>query len=330
MKKLIAFCAACLVTLAGCTPGGAESTAPETPVPTPPSATPLSTEEVAATPSPTPLVESSAPVVLPTESLPPETTPPAPTGSGSEEPAWDGDPDTLTLDDFPTQLTTDLAAAISSLEGDSAGLYLVAQLPDADTWLYGFYGPGETQGLILRVGTEWQSLDIPFVTPAGALPAMAYGDYDGDLDLELAIVTHQGSGTGVNVWGLSVVDFSEGPWELFQFIPADYEAILDLSLTSTYDAERNVATLQAGEAVLELDLTALGYSDPGGEVAASLGGWVLFTAQEDTLSATFSIDLNAPGLPAQGLQYAALLQADVVYTGSAFGLGDFTFSQSEP
>ena len=79
MKKLIAFCAACLVTLAGCTPGGAESTAPETPVPTPPSATPLSTEEVAATPSPTPLVESSAPVVLPTESLPPETTPPAPT-----------------------------------------------------------------------------------------------------------------------------------------------------------------------------------------------------------------------------------------------------------
>lgn len=335
LKKWLPFCAACLVALSGCT-GGAQSTTPlpVSPSADQPSATPLSTEEIIVTPSPTP-VETVPPSMPPEVSLAPEPneSEPAPVENSPPETAgWNGDPDTLTLDDFPTQLSSgaDVVNAASSLPSSSAGLYLVAQLPDRDTWLYGFCGPQDAQGLILRVGAQWHAFDIPFLTPQGLLPAMAYGDYDGDLDLELAIVTHQGSGTGVNVWGLSVVDFSGGVWTALEFIPADYTAILDLSLTSIYHPEGNTVTLQAGEAVLELDLTALGYSDPGGQVEASVGGWVLFAAEDDALSGSFSIDLYAPNFPIQGLQYVATLQADVVYTGSTFGLGDFLFTLPDP
>lgn len=352
MKKLLSFCAACLVALSGCTPGGGESTAPPPVSPSAglPSTTPLSSQEVVLTPSPSPdspapsvpasaapPVESASPAPSPTP-LPPETpvpeTPvpetPVPETPVPETPAWDGNPDALTLDDFPTQLITgpELAAAAAAQDPASAGLYLVAQLPDADTWLYGFCGPQDAQGLILRVGAQWQAYDIPFLTPGAALPAMAYGDYDGDGAPELALSTLTGSGSGAAVWSLSVVDFSTDLWELLQFIPADYGAILDLSLTSAYDAAAGTVTLQAGGAVLTLSLADLGYADPGGTVEAAPLPQVSFTAEGDALSASFGVGLFAPNLPPAGLP-AAALQADVVYTGSAFGLGDFTLSQPE-
>ena len=336
MKTWIALCAACLVALSGCVSQEAPVTT-ASPAPSgssaPPSVTPLSTQEVVL-PSPSPAVEPSA-AVPPSESpLPPEETAPAPSPTPSPEPqvpAWNGDPDLLALEDFPTQLSTpaELLMDAAGLAEDEAGLYLVAQLPQEDTWLYGTYGPGEAQGVILRVGEDWQSFDLPFLAPQGLLPAMSYGDYDGDGDRELAVVTHQDSGTGINTWGLSVVDFSGASWSLLSFAPADYAAILDLALSSTYDPEANRVVLQAGEAVLEVDLTALGVSAAGGEVEASVGGWILFATQGDDLFGSFSIDLSGPGLPSQGVQYAAVLQAEVVYTGSAFGLGGFSFSLPE-
>ena len=139
MKKLLSFCAACLVALSGCTPGGGESTAPPPVSPSAglPSTTPLSSQEVVLTHSPSPdspapsvpasaapPVESASPAPSPTP-LPPETpvpeTPvpetPVPETPVPETPAWDGNPDALTLDDFPTQLITgpELAAAAAAV-----------------------------------------------------------------------------------------------------------------------------------------------------------------------------------------------------------------------
>ena len=319
LKKFITLCAACLLALSGCTGG-------ETATPSP---------EVSEAVSPTPLtVETPTPTVtavLPTESQPVETTPaetaPAATAIPLE---WDGNPDSLTLDDFPTQLSSgaDVADHVSALGEGEAGLYLVCQLPEQDTWLYGYYGPAKSQGLILRVGTLWQAFDIPFLTAQSLMPAMAYGDYDADGERELTIVSFLGSGTGASVWGLSVVDFSDGTWALLQFEPADYTAIVELSLTSSYDLERNIVTLQAGDATIEVDLTALGYPTPGETVEATPDYWVLFTTEGDAIQASFGISLRAEGVPAEGV-HAAMLNANVVYTGSAFGLSDFSFSLPE-
>ena len=314
MKKLITLCTACLLALSGCNGDAQTTPSPEL------SEAPVTTSLAVETPAPA--TETFDDTPLPTDTLPLETppaqTPPMTTGTPF---LWDGNPDSLTLNDFPTQLSsgTQVADAVAALGPDDAGLYLVCQLPDHDTWLYGFYGPGDTQGLILRVGTQWQALGINFLTPQSLMPAMAYGDYDGDGDQELVIVNFSAGGTNTNVWGLSVVDFSDGNWQLFQFLPADYAAIVDLSLSCAYDAETDVLTLQAGEASLALNVTQLGYPGLGAEMEASLGDWVFFTTAGDTISASFGITLWAPGMDAAGVR-AATLNANVVYTGSAFGL----------
>lgn len=321
LKKLLILFTACLLALTGCTGGDAQTPSPE----------------MAESVSPTPLAsETTAPVFTsspPAPSHTPEDSPPfaEPTPTSTPAPAgWNGDPDTLTLDDFPTQLSSgeDVAADVGALEAGSAGLYLVAQLPDDDTWLYGYCGPDDDQGLILRVGTQWQGMAIPFLTPQCLLPTMSYGDYDRDGEPELAVIVFVGGGTGTDIWGLSVVDFSGGVWELLQFEPTDYAAIVELSLSSTYVPETDTLVLLAGDASVALDLAELGYADLGEELEASLGSWVSFSTGADTISASFGITLWAPGMPAEGVR-AATLNANVVYTGSAFGLGDFSFASSQ-
>ena len=325
LKKFITLCAACLLTLSGCT--GGETTAPSPETTQPVSPTPLAVES----PAPADTDAPSVTTPLPTDSQPVETSPAETAPVTTAVPLdWDGDPDSLTLDDFPTQLSsgTQVADAVAALGPEEAGLYLVCQLPEQDTWLYGYYGPAKSQGLILRVGTQCQSYSPTFLTPHSLMPAMAYGDYDGDGDQELAVVNFLGSGTNVSVWGLSVVDFSSGAWELFQFDPADYTAIVDLSLSSTYDAEADLITLQAGDASLQLSPTELGYPGLGPEMEASLGHWIFFTTDGDAIEASFGISLWAEGMPDEGV-HAAMLNANVVYTGSAFGLGDFSFTLPE-
>ena len=338
LKKFITLCAACLLTLSGCT--GGETTAPSPETTQPVSPTPLAVESPApadtdapsvTTPLPTGTDAPAVTAPLPTDSQPVETTPAETAPVTTAVPLdWDGDPDSLTLDDFPTQLSSgaQVADAVAALAPEEAGLYLVCQLPDHDTWLYGYYGPAKSQGLILRVGTQWQDYDLTFLTPQSLLPAMAYGDYDGDGEQELAIVNFLGSGTGVSVWGLSVVDFSDGAWELLQFEPADYNAIVELSLSSTYDPEADLITLQAGDASLQLSPAELGYPGLGPEMEASLGHWIFFTTDGDAIEASFGISLWAEGMPADGV-HAAMLNANVVYTGSAFGLVDFSFTLPE-
>ncbi len=328
LKKLIILCAVCLLALSGCM--GRKTATPSPEATETVSPTPLAVE----TPTPT-LTAPPAPTVTPaapTEQPPSETPAPAETGpvTASVPPDWDGDPDSLTLDDFPTQLSsgTDVADRVSALEEGETGLYLVCQLPEQDTWLYGYCDAENTQGLILRVGTLWQSFDIPFLASQTLMPAMAYGDYDSDGMEELAVVSFLGGGSGVSVWGLSLVDFSSGAWQLFQFDPADYTAIVDLTLSSAYDPETDQITLLAGDASLPLSLADLGYPGLGSEMEADLGHWIFFTTEGDAIRASFGISLRAEGMPVEGV-HAAMLNANVVYTGSAFGLSDFSFSLPE-
>lgn len=354
MKQWLLFCAACLLALSGCTSGqsqtppptGSASAEPATTAP-PPSSTPVPTPRptssvvpTAFSPAPSDAVVSpparpSAPepsLPQPAETLPSEIPVPLESPPASEEILWNGDPDALTLDDFPTQLSSssELAEAIEALPEDGAGLYLLSQLPEQDTWLYGVYGPNKAQGLILRIGENWKYLDISYLTPQMLPPVMAYGDYDQDLDMELAIVTHLGSGSDVNQWGLSVVEVStdEG-WTDLEFAPTDYRAILEQSVSITYEGDSNRITLKAGESALELALTELGITDPGEPVTIGTGGVVLFTAEEDSLYATFTMSIESPGIPTGTFPNLVQVDTDVIYTGSAFGLNNFSLSLSE-
>ena len=147
MKKFALLCAA-LFVLSGCT-GNTEtgSPSPEGGSPGPVSSQPLVSTTPAVPDSPAPEVTP-----IPTPSVPAEPTPTlAPTDTSG---GWDGDLGTLTLADFPTALSDGAAVA----QGTEP-LYLVAQLPEADTWLYGL-NPAKANTLILRVGEKWEHFDL--------------------------------------------------------------------------------------------------------------------------------------------------------------------------
>lgn len=325
MKKIMTFCAACLLLLSGCT-GGQEAASPSPTASVPPSATPLAVETAAVSPTPTP-AEIAAPVV--TEA--PVEIPPVETVEPEEDKGWDGSADTLTLNDFPTQLSGggEVAEIVAEQSVDGAALFLIAQIPESDTWLYGVCGPGQESSLILRVGARWEQFDIPFLPPAPILPQIYYGDFDGDMTLELALLTC-GGGADVSVCGLNVVEFGDGGgWSALAFDPADYTAILDQSVGCAYDPETNVATLQAGESSLTLNFTDWGYPEPGEPVTAACGGAVSFTVDGDAIYGSFSVGVDAPNVPAGAMSSVAGVSADVVYTGSAFGLDALAFGAPE-
>lgn len=331
MKKLALFCAACLLALTGCTRlQGAESSPPvQTPhVPTP---TPLAVESALPTPEPTPVptpaLPTSAPAdetVAPTETTPVETvapteTVPLPTETVQPE-GWDGDPDKLKLEDFPTQLVETPQLHASLADPDSAQpLYLIAQLPESDTWLYGM--GGTDTGVILRVGQQWKYFDLRYLTVRAALPQMYYGDFDGDMDLELAILAYTDSGTGVSIWTLSIVEFGDTGWTALTFQDTEYQAILEQSVLCSFDAQTNVATLHLGDVDLPVELP----QDPGGAVDSYVGEIVSFQVDGDAITGKFAVGLHAPNI-GYSLFYPADIYATVLYTGTSFGLGDLTLA----
>lgn len=318
MKKSILLCAACLLALTGCARGQAEVTPTVRPTATP-QATPL----VSATelPEPTPVVVATpqvtkTPEVLPTETVLQPTPTPEPEG-------WDGDPDKLTLDDFPTQLAT--AEDIATGESD---LYLIAQLPESDTWLYGVYSIDKEQSMILRVGPNWKGLNGIFFSPQGIMPTMAYGDFDSDMDMELAIIPYLGGGTDASAYGLHVVEFGSTGWTVLTFQESDYRAIVEQSVLCSYDAATNVATLQLGETSLDLNLDDHGLKAVEGPVSSMSGDHIYFAVNGDTITGRFSVAIQVASSEGQARFPISLAYVDatVVYTGSNFGLADLILS----
>ena len=307
MKKISLLCV-CFLLLAGCAAGpNAESTAPSI-APVAPSVQPAPSKEPVQSEA---LSSPSLEVVetpLPSETVPIESGAPV---------QWDGNLETLTLDLFPTVLSTGEEAA----KNDSP-LYLVAQIDGQNIWLYGLSGG---QGLILRVDDMWQYFDLPYhLSPRNILPAISYGDYDGDMQFEVALQIYTGSGTGISVYDLHIIELSgDGAWTDTWFDPDDYRAILDAGITSAYDEAENILTVSAGESTIAVDLTAAGYPEPGSPVEAHFGRVVGFSCSGDTITASFGIVADAPSIPPLGL-YPLDLQATIVYTGSTFGLSDLT------
>ena len=310
MKKFALLCAA-LFVLSGCT----RNTEPGSPSPEGSSPSPVSSQPLAgATPAVPTVPDSPAPEVtptpMPTVSLPVEPTPtPAPPGAAG---GWDGELSSLTLADFPTELSDGAAVA----QGTEP-LYLVAQLPEADTWLYGL-NPANANTLILRVGEKWEHFDLNWLTPGVILPRMAYGDFDADMDLELALILFVGSGTGVSVEELHVIEFGDsGVWTDNSFAPDDYRAILDQSVEYLYDGPSRTLTIQTeGGSVSYAVPEDQTYTGPYG-----FGAVVSFFAEGDALGAVFGAAYPPDGYYGNG-QYVAKIQAYVVYTGAAFGLAN--------
>ena len=326
MRKLFLLCAACLLVLAGCTNDPEHGSS--TPAPDAGTVTPVDTPTAAPSAPTTALPVESTPLVSPTAAPATDTAvlpEPSPDVSQSPLPEETFDPDALTLDDFPTQLITSGTAVLEGTEP----LYLIAQIPDHDTWLYGLSGG---YGLILRVGTQWKNLDLGYLTPRAVLPAMAYGDFDGDLELELALLVYTDSGTGVSIWDLHIIEFeSETLWTDCWFAPPDYQAILSQIVTYTHDPSVGGVTIAAGESRRFQPDPALQQDGltPGAFQTGQCGDSIVsFSVSGDAIRADFGVSLFYENIVPS--VEAGSVQADVIFTGSAFGLANFMVVADAP
>ena len=104
---------------------------------------------------------------------------------------------------------------------------LYAALPKDDFYLYGIY----PTGMVLYHENQGHYFDWPGLTPRLILPEMAYYDYDGDGEKELAVTVYYASGTGLALMDLHIIKInkSDSSWP-----PVTY---YDYTVSSSYNDE---------------------------------------------------------------------------------------------
>lgn len=308
MKKLILICAALLV-LSGCGSTGEKGSAVVEPAPAD-----TVTVPPLATPTAEPEKEIGSGSSAPEASTPPEATDSPLVGSGP----WNGDLDALSLDDFPTQLAT---GDMVLNGGKEDYLYLVSQFPEQNIWLYGLAGG---RGVILRCGTKWEYFDLTYVSSHCALPSMAYGDYDGDGQGEVAVDLTVDMGSVGDIQELHIFEVSGDIWTDRWLSDEDYQAILEQSVYFSLDSSAHTVTGQVGFTSVTCTLEA------DQEELASLEGYsgsfrdgVSFDVTQNPISAVFRATLRREHTQPV---LVGMVHADVVYTGSAFGLANLSIA----
>lgn len=84
---------------------------------------------------------------------------------------------------------------------------LLAEAPEADAAFYGLpYSQDAQETALIRWGDSLAEFDWYFATPQMFPPRMAAMDLEGDGENELAVLTYTGSGTGVSVYDLHVLE----------------------------------------------------------------------------------------------------------------------------
>ncbi|MFD2329068.1 hypothetical protein ACFSR7_07390 [Cohnella sp. GCM10020058] len=222
------------------------------------------------------------------------------------------------------------AAASTPPEEKTAGTAPVASIPDKDIYLY----PNTAKTAILAVGDTRQTMDWRYSTVRGVMPALTIGDYDKDGEDELAAVLELGSGTGLLLDELHVVELTkteaagEQPFADHTFLEDDYLAQLGeaISFEKANQAGKWLGRITVGDRTHEVDLSAF-VDEYGAEAIKEKLGYgaiVYFQATPETLALKAAIGLSIDGLAEP--QYIGDITASVHYGAGEFKLDNFTFA----
>ncbi|MDI4649118.1 hypothetical protein [Cohnella hashimotonis] len=215
-------------------------------------------------------------------------------------------------------------------ENKTAGMTPVASIPDKDVYLY----PDTAKTAILAVGDTRQTMDWRYSTVRGVMPALEIADYDHDGDDELAAVLELGSGTGLLLDELHVVELTgtngagERPFADHVFQEEDYLAQLGdaLSFEKTEQAGKWLGRIAAGDKKYEVDISAFvdAYGAEAIEEKLGYGAVVYFNAADTGLSLRAAVGLVIDGLAEP--QYIGNITAAIRYEAGSFTLGSYAFT----
>ncbi|SFB49915.1 hypothetical protein SAMN05216312_110162 [Cohnella sp. OV330] len=222
--------------------------------------------------------------------------------------------------------------ASASPGGKTEGVQPVASIPEKDVYLY---ADTETAA-VLAVGDARQTMDWTYSTVRGVTPVLTLGDYDHDGEDELAAVLELGSGTGLLIDELHVVELAgmeagasgERPFADHAFQEEDYLAQLGdaLSFEKVDKDGKWFGEIAIGDRTYEVDLDAFVREHVAEALGKELGygAIVYFRAEDEGLTFQAAVGLRIDGFAEP--QYIGDITASVSYDAGKFKLGNFAFA----
>lgn len=181
-------------------------------------------------------------------------------------------------------------SAVSYDDNRTAGyqkdhVVLLAKNQDADMRLYGYETQGQARGLIADYQGTWSYFDL-FWDSWRFAPVLYQGDFDGDLEEEIAMVAPGGYGTGVSVEKLGI--FEAAADHTLTYTEADVmsPAWMEQQLGPFIDFDRKEGKVRIRKSggVHEIDLTASAeYEQEKDQIRVVYDTWVSFQVQGDDI-----------------------------------------------
>lgn len=203
-------------------------------------------------------------------------------------------------------------------------MQLLGSISGEDVTLYG----RSSGGVLLRAnGKEHVFEDWLYMTPRGISPSMQLHDYDGDGIKEIALSLNVGSGTGLAINELRVVN--PDTFEADFFAPDDYLAQLNQAIGFQVVRldDKLTGLLSIEGKVRKVDLQQYDSQDYGpiknGFIFSNI---VDFNLENDRMEAQFGAGMNVEAFVSP--EYIGNLFADVKYASGKFTLHNFRFEKN--
>ncbi len=219
-------------------------------------------------------------------------------------------------------------------EADSKSSFpLLASIPEENIYLYGIKDDTSIydNNMVLYVNDIAKYYEISFYTPRMVLPKMKLADFDGDGTKELALTNYYGSGTGISMEGLHIIDINkktegEQPWTAHVFYPDAYVKQLARVVSYKLVGEPNSDTIElvvdgktytvtpsyvdfkeSGKITdVRCSESIVGFSFEGNQIKVEFGLGVMYENFAD-------------------FQYIGTVYADCTFNGGDFTLSNFYF-----
>ncbi|WP_337099225.1 hypothetical protein [Paenibacillus sp. YIM B09110] len=208
----------------------------------------------------------------------------------------------------------------------------LASIPGKDIYLYS----QQSEGVTLQVGEKEQSFDWIYATPRNIPPHMKALDYDGDGEDELAVDLYMGSGTGVSVEQLRVVELNDTGLENGHFFK-DHVYIPDVYLGQLHDAvafslskadDALSGLITIGDHLYTVNLEPYETPDLGSiNEGLVFGSIVRFSFEDKVIKAEFGSGITAGS--AVSPTYIGVIQGDVLYSDGQFQLTNIQFAETD-
>lgn len=221
---------------------------------------------------------------------------------------------------------------------DASNLPLISAVFDRGIYLYGM----KSDGVALYVGDSVHYYDWSYLTPRFILPRLQVSDFDADGKDELSVILYAGSGTGVSIEDLRIVEISEeqmlsgeqsdnpNPEYFKDYIFRDYNSQLNNAIS--YKTFTKAGELM-GEITIQNKIYTVSLKDfqtkEYGEISDDIvfGSIVRFNSGNNKLAAEFAVGITYQYFASP--IYIGVIYADVEYSKGNFELKNFRFEENQ-